>query len=80
VAADRYGRKPILLLSVLGLIIALASVLAVCWFWWIFPLRLVWAGWLLTAIGGGATVLMSTAFSMLSDLTHENDRYDDAIN
>lgn len=75
IAADRYGRKPVLLICVFGLVIAVGSVLAVSWFWWIFPLRLVWAAWFLTIIGGGPTVLMSTVFSMLTDLSDASDRY-----
>lgn len=60
---------------VLGLIGAVTAVLLICVFWWIFPLRLVWPAWSLTVVGGGATILTSTVFSMLTDLTSDEERY-----
>ncbi|KAH7305243.1 major facilitator superfamily domain-containing protein [Stachybotrys elegans] len=72
--ADRIGRKPVLMLSALGLAASLSCILLICHFPQLVPLRMVWAAWLLTVCGGGASVVISLTFSMLTDLTTERER------
>lgn len=73
--ADRWGRKPVLLMSVLGLLLAITSILVVCWFPQIFPLRLVWLAWAMTLIGGGAPVGLSMVMTMIADVVKPSQRY-----
>ncbi|KJZ68867.1 hypothetical protein HIM_11748 [Hirsutella minnesotensis 3608] len=72
--ADHWGRRTVLRICVLGLALAVTSVLLVCWFWWLVPLQMVWFAWSLTTIGGGAAVLLSTVFTMLADLIEPDQR------
>lgn len=72
--ADRWGRKPIVLLSMIGILLSMTFTLAVCRFWQIFPLRLVWLAPVFTVIGGGAPVMFSVILTMIADVMPENER------
>ncbi|KAL3420515.1 ATP synthase F0 [Phlyctema vagabunda] len=72
--ADKTGRKPVLLMSVLGLLFAITFVLVVCAFPNVFPLRMVWASWAFTFIGGGAPVGLSMIMTMVSDTVKPSQR------
>lgn len=54
--ADKYGQRPILLLSYLGLVLSSMWTTGVVWIAPKIPLRLVWIGPVFTFIGGGASV------------------------
>ncbi|KAK4215430.1 major facilitator superfamily domain-containing protein [Rhypophila decipiens] len=69
-AADRYGRQPILLLSLLGVI--LEGIFERLIIWWhsggLGELRSLWWVPLCQFIGGGPQVASSMAYAMISDL------------
>ncbi|KAK3329762.1 major facilitator superfamily domain-containing protein [Apodospora peruviana] len=66
--ADRIGRKPVLLLAIVGCFMNDIWIRLVYWFPDIFPLRTVWLGGLWQAIGGGATTLSSILFVLVADV------------
>lgn len=71
--ADRYGRKPILLLAGTGEMLVIAWLFFICYFDWIFNPRLSWASALFIFIGGGQRVVVAMLFTILSaqiDETH----------
>ncbi|KAM7205233.1 Major facilitator superfamily domain containing protein [Rhypophila sp. PSN 637] len=74
ILADRWGRKPVLLLSALGLNLSLAFTYGVLYFSNIFPVWAVCFGPLLMFIGGGAMVAVAMLYTMLSDVTSVDQR------
>ncbi|KAG8427866.1 hypothetical protein J3459_006274 [Metarhizium acridum] len=67
-AADKYGKKPVLILCVAGMSMASLFYTAVCFWPQQFPVRLTWVSPAFMLIGGGNAVLSSVVFSALSDL------------
>ncbi|KAK6597798.1 MFS multidrug transporter [Botrytis cinerea] len=57
--ADKYGRRPILFLSYLGLVLSSMWTTGVVWLVPRMPLKLVWIGPVFTLIGGGASVSLA---------------------
>jgi len=55
-AADHIGRKPILLLSLAGLILEELAVRLICWWHAILPTRAIWLAPLFQTMGGGPQV------------------------
>ncbi|EHK18451.1 uncharacterized protein TRIVIDRAFT_158459 [Trichoderma virens Gv29-8] len=74
VAADKYGRRVILSLSILGLLLVEAGVTIICRFPHIFPIRLIWLAALFTLIGGGTFVFNAMIFTIASDVSTEAQR------
>ncbi|KAI7338187.1 hypothetical protein KC315_g1885 [Hortaea werneckii] len=72
VAADKIGRKPVLLLSMAGQLLAAMWVLFVAWYK--LSLRLVWLSSAFTFIGGGSTVTVAVCMMIVADSTSEEDR------
>ncbi|EAW08898.1 putative MFS transporter [Aspergillus clavatus NRRL 1] len=72
--ADRWGRKPVVLMSMIGILLSMTFTLVVCGLWQIFPLRLVWLSPIFTVLGGGAPVLFSMIWTMIADVMPENER------
>ncbi|KAL0938390.1 MFS transporter [Colletotrichum truncatum] len=73
-AADKYGHKVILFLSVFGIILSTGVSLIVCQWPDVFPIRLIWVAPVFTLIGGGPAVFTGMIFSMLSNLCTEEYR------
>ncbi|KAI1272452.1 MFS general substrate transporter [Xylaria sp. FL0933] len=71
--ADRIGRKPVLMLSGAGVVVAFAWVFAVCYFRFL-PVRWIWMSGVLLFIGGGDPVLSSVAHVMITDTTERAER------
>ncbi|KAJ5108505.1 MFS general substrate transporter [Penicillium angulare] len=67
VLADRWGRKPVLLLGMLGVLLGEFWVRFVCLYSNVLPLRLVWLSGVWRIIGGGDITLSSTALVMIAD-------------
>ncbi|KAK4165567.1 major facilitator superfamily domain-containing protein [Cladorrhinum sp. PSN259] len=68
ILADRWGRKGVMLMAVLGLVLADGWVRFVYWFPNFFPLWSVWLGGWLQVIGAGGTTLSSMVFAQLADV------------
>jgi MFS family permease len=68
--ADRYGRRPVLLLGYLGMVLGATWMTCVVWLAPTIPLRLVWLGPVFTLIGGGPgvpiSILMTTATNVVA--------------
>ncbi|PGH13869.1 hypothetical protein AJ80_06138 [Polytolypa hystricis UAMH7299] len=72
--SPRYGRKLILILSLVGVLLDSYWAVFVCWFPHIFSLRAVWFGSAFTIIGGGLGVLSSMIVTMISDVVAPENR------
>ncbi|PLB39661.1 putative MFS multidrug transporter [Aspergillus candidus] len=68
VAADRWGRKPVLLLGILGIMLGEIWVRVVCLYSTLLPLRLVWLSGMWRLIGGGDMALSSISLVMVADV------------
>lgn len=73
--ADRIGRRPVLLLCLLGSLLAGLWVKAVCWWPHIFPIEMVWLSSPIQIIGGGGQVVSSILFVMVADSSSKEKRY-----
>ncbi|MCJ1351939.1 MAG: hypothetical protein MMC33_001923 [Icmadophila ericetorum] len=72
--SDRYGRKPVAILSICGLIMSNIWILSVCYFDETFPLRWIWFSAVFTIIGGGQATAGAAFFSILADSTSMTER------
>ncbi|GFF44705.1 inner membrane transport protein YajR [Aspergillus udagawae] len=72
--ADRIGRKPIICLSIPAFALNSGIMFAVMWYSDIFPLRAVWASCLAWLLGGGPVVAFAIIWTMMSDVTAEDER------
>ncbi|RYP10649.1 hypothetical protein DL764_000533 [Monosporascus ibericus] len=73
-AADRFGRKPVVVLAALGLLVGLLFQMVVLRFQDVFPVRLIWLSSACAAIGGGVAVVHAITMSIIADATSERDR------
>jgi hypothetical protein len=67
-AADKFGRKPVLLLSLIGLILEEMVVRFILWMSDRIPVEAIWAAPLLQLIGGGPQIATSMAFTIITDV------------
>lgn len=72
--ADRYGRRWTICLSVPGFVLNSAIITLVLWFSDIFSLRAVWLSSLAWLCGGGPVVAFAIIWTMMSDVTTEDER------
>lgn len=70
--ADRNGRKSILGLCVLGMVLSQLIWIVVAWNWRIWDLRLVWTSSAALLVGGGESVAEAMVFAMVSDVAPED--------
>ncbi|KAL6837238.1 putative MFS transporter [Trichoderma camerunense] len=73
-AADIYGRKRIVQLSIAGIILAQAFDAVICGFPETFPVHLMGLKGLWALIGGGSTVLSAMMFTIASDISLDTQR------
>ncbi|GKZ22856.1 hypothetical protein AbraIFM66951_004980 [Aspergillus brasiliensis] len=66
--ADRVGRKPILLLSLTGLLMEELAIRVVCWCSAVLPLRTVWVTPIFQLVGGGPQLSTAMAYAMITDV------------
>ncbi|KAK7746086.1 hypothetical protein SLS62_009546 [Diatrype stigma] len=74
-AADRFGRRPIVFIDLVGIVIGTLIQMAVLRFHDVFPVRLIWLSAAGVAVGGGTPVLLAITFSIVTDATAEKDRF-----
>ncbi|KFY38674.1 hypothetical protein V495_06427 [Pseudogymnoascus sp. VKM F-4514 (FW-929)] len=74
ILADRIGRKPVFIISVIGIELTELFGLAICWWWRVFPLRLIWATPVGLIIGGGAPVTSAMLFATVADVAPVDSR------
>ncbi|KAL1957589.1 hypothetical protein VTO42DRAFT_5700 [Malbranchea cinnamomea] len=70
----KFGRKKVLVLSMLGLVLNVWWSVLVCWFPHIFPLRAVWFGSIFNFIGGGLAVANAMIITMIGDIIDSDNR------
>jgi MFS family permease len=69
IVADSYGRKIVVFLSAIGLILQEAWAILSLQFFWIFPTKAVYFASVFRVIGGGNAVLLAMLLTMLSDVS-----------
>lgn len=74
ILADRIGRKPVFLISVIGIELTELLGLVICWWWRAFPLRLLWATPIMQIIGGGSAVTSAMLFATVADVAPADSR------
>jgi len=70
--ADTKGRRPILIMSLLGQVLAAAYILFICWIE--ANIRLIWLSSIFTLSGGGNTVFTAASMMILADVTPDVSR------
>ncbi|KAL4795074.1 major facilitator superfamily domain-containing protein [Aspergillus venezuelensis] len=68
VMADRWGRKKVILLSLLGMVLQEGCLRLICWNSNFIPPRAVWLTALFQTIGGGGQIATSMAFTIATDI------------
>ncbi|KAF3937485.1 hypothetical protein ABW19_dt0204557 [Dactylella cylindrospora] len=72
--ADKRGRRFVLFLTELGLILAMAWILLVCYNWETIPIQAVWGTGVFRIIGAGPAVAFAMIMSMVADVSSETSR------
>ena len=75
-AADRYGRRPFVMLGIANFVLRNARFQLVTWFWQAFDIRAIWLRSLSGFITGGGKVVTALFFVMVSDVASEARRAD----
>lgn len=73
-AADKYGRKPFLVLGVLSFVLRVIWKQLVFWFWQSLDIRWTWASALHGLMAGSSPVVSALFFVIVSDIVPENER------
>ncbi|KAI0856976.1 major facilitator superfamily domain-containing protein [Xylaria cubensis] len=73
-AADKFGRKPVVAVAMTGGLIGSLIELGVLYWSDMFPITAIWASSAGQFIGGGNSVLIAVVLSMIADATNEEER------
>ncbi|KAJ5450750.1 uncharacterized protein N7458_007199, partial [Penicillium daleae] len=74
VLSDHWGRKPVIYLGIVGMLLGELWVRLVAFWPNVLPLRLVWLTGLFRVIGGGDQVVVAIALVMVADVFSEEER------
>ncbi|KAJ5779998.1 hypothetical protein N7457_005158, partial [Penicillium paradoxum] len=74
ILSDRWGRKPILYLCIIGILLAEVWMRIVCLFSNVLPLRMVWLSSVFKIIGGGEQVVTAISLVIVTDVFSEDER------
>lgn len=66
--ADRYGRRPVLILAIIGALLQDAIAKVILWHSNVFPPRLIWLSSFGTFVGGGDAIASAMIFLVLADV------------
>ncbi|OTA38818.1 hypothetical protein BTJ68_01390 [Hortaea werneckii EXF-2000] len=72
--ADKYGRKPVLMLGLFSFLLKLLWIQLVTWFWQAFDIRMTWLSALHALLGGGSVTVSGLIFVVFSDVVPEDHR------
>ncbi|KAL2810757.1 hypothetical protein BJX63DRAFT_303957 [Aspergillus granulosus] len=67
-AADLFGRRPILLLALTGLLLEDVAIRVVCWWNAVLLLRMIWVSPAVQMIGGGSQIATAMAYAIITDV------------
>lgn len=73
--ADKYGRKPLLLMVGVGIALRALWQLIVLYKWQTFDIRMMWISAFHSLLGGGGTVAAAVVFTAVTDITDEAERF-----
>jgi MFS family permease len=74
ILSDKWGRKPVFVLSMFGIVLAQGWVMTVMYFPNVFPLWAIWFGSAFQFIGGSSSVVSAMLYTMGADVTPANER------
>lgn len=66
--ADKRGRKSVLGLCVLGMVLSQLIWIVFAWNWWLWDIRFVWVSSAALLVGGGQSLAEAMVFAMVSDV------------
>lgn len=72
--ADRYGRRPLLIMIAVATLLKASWIQLVFYFWQVFSPRMAWWAALGSLVGGGSTVANAVVFTAITDITTEAER------
>ncbi|POR35886.1 Uncharacterized protein TPAR_03920 [Tolypocladium paradoxum] len=71
-AADKYGRRIVLGLSLFGMTLLQGADITICLYPHVFPIRLIWLGALFPVVGGGPFVMMAVLTAIANDVSTDD--------
>ncbi|KAF2830131.1 hypothetical protein CC86DRAFT_403446 [Ophiobolus disseminans] len=74
ILADTFGRKPIMLMSMIGIAAETLFDVLICWLPQVFKVRMIWGTPVLQVLGGGIAVTNSMLYTMVADYLEPTDR------
>ncbi|OQO08409.1 hypothetical protein B0A48_06279 [Cryoendolithus antarcticus] len=73
-AADRFGRKPMLLIGIISFVFRACWMQFICWFWQAFDIRWTWASSLHGLVSGSSACISALFFVLISDVVAQEER------